>query len=192
MGAKDRECVNSDDKAAILQFAVHESVRKLEAAYTRLDSIRLRAGTTVTMSTAIGGFIGALALQERPEGYQWLVAIGSLIAYILSVIISLTVFRPTPGWGEGLDTRRLVDAADGLTVATMHKAVVDQYQETFTSTSQQIDRLVRRLTCAIWFMVVELVLLVCLMGITTTNEAQTPIAGTRTTTMTPPAPPTTV
>jgi hypothetical protein len=189
--------VPSTDQVDILRVAFDESVRKLDAVHGAAESVRSRAGTVLAAATAIGGFVGSLALDRSPTGWQWAAITAGALAYLASLALSLHVLLPQrSAWQVGQNTAKLAKASGSTPAWFVYGRLATRYQESFEDSERRIREMRSKVLWAVVLMVVELVSFACVLAATATRDPEPVAPGpmTEPTTVVPSttAPPTTV
>lgn len=180
----------SADQLEIVKVAFAEAVRKLEAGHGAAESVRSRAGTVIAASTAVGGFVGGLAIDRSPHGWEWALAVLGFAAYVASLAFSLSALLPKKGvWASGQNTRTLAEVAvnSSDTAFAVYGHLAAEYQKGFEANENLVKRMATKVRSAVGLMVAELLLFVWLLAMATgAGPAVTegPTAGTTTSTTT--------
>ena len=161
------------DQQAIARIAFDESVRKIEAIHKAADSVRARAGTVLGASTAVAAFVGGLAVDQGVEGWQWLLAGAAVVVYLFTVITAMLHLR-TKEWDVGQNTKMLAEA-QYETEWRVHGLLAIEYQRIFDDGHDKLEEMGKGLNLAVGSMVVELLLLIFLLGLTTANADDPPM-----------------
>lgn len=163
----------SDAQTAVTRIAFEESVRKLGVVQDATESLRNRGATIIGAATAIGGFVGGLALNKGPSGAEWALVVLGLLAYLCCLVLCLLTLRPIT-WDAGQDTATLADAYASTTSGEVYRELAKSYKAAFDSAEAKNSSLGRLLQVAVGAMGVELVLFSCLLGLTAMNQSPAP------------------
>jgi hypothetical protein len=176
------------DQMEILKVAFAESIRKLDAVHDAAESVRSRAGTVLAAATAVGGFVGSLAIRASPQGWEWLLAVGGLATYLWSLGLSLHVLLPQRGaWEAGQNTAKLAEASGSTPAWYVYGRLATRYQQSFNDSEQLVRQMSTKVRWAVAAMVVELLFFACLLGVTASRgpTAASPVPASTTTTLVP-------
>jgi hypothetical protein len=182
----------ASEQLAIVHLAFAEATRKLGLIHSATESVRARAATVLATATAVGGFVGGLAVDGAPRGWQWSLAAGGLIAYLVSIGAALQALLPQKdAWEVGQNTAALARASASANHRYLLGRLATRYQQSFDECEAGVKKITDLVRLAAIAMVIELVFLACLLALTATPDAQPLPAEAPTASTQAPVPPTT-
>jgi hypothetical protein len=146
----------SDDEARSA-FVYQEALRGLLQQQAAVESLHARAGTLIFAASFASSLLGARALEDGVDAWDWvalalLVGIGALAVYLLWPYYNLT-FRFDP---KDL-LARYVDVAEPPPMATIHRELAGRIDTDWHRNGRIVRRLREALQVALILLLLEIV-----------------------------------
>jgi hypothetical protein len=149
--------MDASDDDARSAFVYQEALRGLLQQQAAVESLHARAGTLIFAASFASSLLGARALEDGVDAWDWvalalLVGIGALAVYLLWPYYNLT-FRFDP---KDL-LARYVDVAEPLPMATIHRELAGRIDTDWHRNGRIVRRLREALQVALILLLLEIV-----------------------------------
>ena len=108
------------------QIAYNEAIRAIGKQQDSLGQLRTRTGTLISAASIANSFLGSTAAQGR-HGFP-LVFLWAVIPFGLSILLTLYLLAPRPGWTFSLRTDNLRAYGD-LDLASLEWLIATEHEK---------------------------------------------------------------